>query len=661
MLLDVQQSDIEYAEQILFGRTGCFDQQRIDFLKDFGTIDVQAVPGSGKTTVLLAKLLILERHLPLTDGAGVAVLSHTNVAVEEIASRIKVHCPKLFEYPNFIGTIQSFVDHFLAMPFYEQHYRSATVRIDNEIYEQVYINNLGYCLPGKQRDIYNKVLHIKGANAALLLQYRFERINGKTILVKALNKESLLLSKPKGRTKPANYRDWSGKEKMAVEDYLKAMKTLLLSRGILHFDDAYFLASCYLQKIPTLPSLFKSRFPYVFVDEMQDMETHQYAILEKLFFDKDANNCFQRIGDVNQCIFGEHNVGGQLIWTQREKILEINGSHRLAPRLSNILCAFGAKMEVKVAGLRSCGDLGPHLIAFKEESINKVIGCFGDLILQYRKEGKMAETSVHPIKAIGWNGKESEEKKIRISDYYSDYSSNSKAKQIDHESFQDYLDIQNIETPSFAVARKQILNAILKLLRLMVNLPPGTHESKRKFVNFMKFNWPDQYDELLISIYLSSADCLKSDPRAALSRLSGYLPAMIKCIFNVDLSERAKEFLNAPMTFIKNKGPKLNLNLVCHKGIMIDVGTVHSVKGETHMATLYLDTCYHEVESIKSIGQLKGENAVKLKSVRKLESAMMMYVGFSRATDLLCYAAPIENISGHEKELEDRGWRIITI
>ena len=99
-------------------------------------IDLQAVPGSGKTTALLAKLLILERKLPFADNSGILVLSHTNIAIDEIKHKIKLYCPKLFRYPNFIGTIQSFVDEFLAIPYYTTICKKKPVRIDNEIYEE---------------------------------------------------------------------------------------------------------------------------------------------------------------------------------------------------------------------------------------------------------------------------------------------------------------------------------------------------------------------------------------------------------------------------------------------------------------------------------------------------------------------------------------------
>lgn len=93
--IEINDSDIEYSERYLLP-SGChFDDERIDFINNLETIDLQAVPGSGKTTALLAKLLILERYLPFDDGSGILVISHTNSAVNEIKDKIATLCPKL--------------------------------------------------------------------------------------------------------------------------------------------------------------------------------------------------------------------------------------------------------------------------------------------------------------------------------------------------------------------------------------------------------------------------------------------------------------------------------------------------------------------------------------------------------------------------------------
>lgn len=133
--IEINDSDIEFSEKHLLPLGSHFDDERKTFIKNLETIDLQAVPGSGKTTALLAKLLILEQQLPFDDGSGILVISHTNSAVDEIKNKIGYLCPKLFNYPNFVGTIQSFVDKFLAIPWYQIEFDKKLNYIDNEFYE----------------------------------------------------------------------------------------------------------------------------------------------------------------------------------------------------------------------------------------------------------------------------------------------------------------------------------------------------------------------------------------------------------------------------------------------------------------------------------------------------------------------------------------------
>ncbi|MCH7770718.1 MAG: hypothetical protein IIA49_06840, partial [Bacteroidetes bacterium] len=75
--IKITNEDIVYAENILLPKGKLFDIERHDFIKNLDTIDLQAVPGSGKTTALLAKLLILENYMPFDNGSGILVISHT--------------------------------------------------------------------------------------------------------------------------------------------------------------------------------------------------------------------------------------------------------------------------------------------------------------------------------------------------------------------------------------------------------------------------------------------------------------------------------------------------------------------------------------------------------------------------------------------------------
>ncbi|MEP2298099.1 UvrD-helicase domain-containing protein, partial [Algoriphagus sp.] len=102
--IEITDNQVRLAEKHLLPQGKSFDEERINFIKDLSTHDLHAVPGSGKTTALLAKLIALEQHLPFADRSGVLVISHTNAAVDEIKQKIGHICPRLFAYPNFIGT-----------------------------------------------------------------------------------------------------------------------------------------------------------------------------------------------------------------------------------------------------------------------------------------------------------------------------------------------------------------------------------------------------------------------------------------------------------------------------------------------------------------------------------------------------------------------------
>ena len=84
--ISITDQDIDEVE-VLLGDVS-FDQTRREIIKNLESFDVQAFPGSGKTTVLIAKLAILAKKWPYSHK-GICVLSHTNVAKDEIDRRLE--------------------------------------------------------------------------------------------------------------------------------------------------------------------------------------------------------------------------------------------------------------------------------------------------------------------------------------------------------------------------------------------------------------------------------------------------------------------------------------------------------------------------------------------------------------------------------------------
>ena len=92
--LCISDAEIADVEKLLLP-DGChFAADAKEVIRCWHSTDVSACPGSGKTTVLLAKLKLLADRMPLEHGAGICVLSHTNVAVDEVKSKL-TGCTKM--------------------------------------------------------------------------------------------------------------------------------------------------------------------------------------------------------------------------------------------------------------------------------------------------------------------------------------------------------------------------------------------------------------------------------------------------------------------------------------------------------------------------------------------------------------------------------------
>lgn len=645
--IKISTKDILYSEKILLPKGKHFDTERRDFIKNLDTIDLQAVPGSGKTTALLAKLLILERYMSFENGAGILVISHTNAAIDEIKDKIQKYCPKLFTYPNFIGTIQSFVDQFLAIPFYSNKYRERPYRIDNEIYHEKIKKHMGMNIKGfSGQENKNGKHFLIGKNYAHKI--RFEYSDGRIKLVNDINGKPVYIEKPRKNTK--NWIDFSYEEKVKIKKWATKFKLEILENyGVLHFDDAYFLATAYLKKNRQIINLLQKRFPIVFVDEMQDMEKHQYDLLDELFYKKHVlRHCYQRIGDKNQAIHtnGSH-ISENSCWVDHGMPKTLLGSHRLTKRNAEVVQYFGLNKENEIIGLNDKSDIKPHIIVYEDplEVLPKYTKLISDLGLNDEK---------HPFMAIGWTTHKTDDDfksgNTRIQDYHKTFNKSSETKKIDFDTLSGYL--THFENKNhLASIRKNILNAIVKIIRIEGILDENNRNyTISKLIEYLKQRFETYYKELKLILYQSGYDILSGKTEETLFKLRDYIPTLVKTIFEKE------SFLNPQVEIFLNTDPnKIEVcteedeaieesNIHTSNGVNVKLGTVHSIKGKTLTAVLYLETFYEGNEAYESLRlseQFKKTtfyNHPKSDKKCHIQSTKMVYVGLSRPTDLLCFA-----------------------
>jgi len=653
-VIEISNADIEIAEALLLPPGQTFNEERVDFIKNLDTLDLQAVPGSGKTTALLAKLVALENKLPLENGKGILVLSHTNAAINEIKEKLSGCCPKLFSYPNFIGTIQSFVDEFLAIPLYVQEYGRKPVRIDNEIFEEIadkYYRNMPNS-SAKQwlanREDAQSVMRNLVFDTEGNLKYG---INGKILLKKAGGSNTF--------------------------KQLAGIKIKILKAGFLNYDDAYSLAFWYLQAFPGIVKILQKRFRFVFVDEMQDMDTHQYNLLEQIFHpDANSESVIQRIGDKNQAIY--NSVKSEDVWQDRATIKRLNDSLRLSPATSKVVQPFAIhKGENYVVNGVNSSTLKPHLLVYTNETITDVIPYFSKLVSDYSEDDVLPNFEKYPIKVVAWNTEWNEQAeidditKVRLVDYFPGYSKRKAKVKNDYGNLQNYLLYYDKQTLTLESVRKQILNALLKVLRVeQVYYDTDKHFSKRKLLDFLKEVHPETYEALKLNLYNWSIGMIREQTDAVLTSIKEYIPVLLG-IFGVTEIQHCGGFING----IEEPEQEMDeeevvQNIFSSEGFPIEVTSVHSVKGQTHCATLYLESYFYKdgtganaksYESQRLSAQFLGTELNSTTAGERIkQSSKMAYVGFSRPTDLLCvavhktrYDALLTTLNGDDWEVRE--------
>ena len=659
-LLNINLDEIIETERILLPAGKSFDAERRRFIKNFETIDLQAVPGSGKTTALLAKLLILEKRLPLNNNRGVLILSHTNTAVDEIKNNIGIHCPKLFSYPNFIGTVQSFVDQFLAIPYYENHYKKKVIRIDNEIYDDTIEKFLTRNLKGFSFDENKNAKYFLRSNEGILKNYRFEYINSILKITKGLNKEELTITKPRRNSR--NWVDFSNNEKNRIRQWLKKAKLDTLSDGILHYDDAYFLANIFLSKFPKIKNILQKRFQYIFIDETQDLETHQYDLIENIFYDNgNSTSIIQRIGDINQAIFSNE-VHHNSIWNLREgenQLLAIKGSKRLTPKIAELVNCFALKTgeTFAIEGKNENCDLKPHMIVYSTDKIKDVIPKFSEIVNNYISSGVIEIKNSSKIKAIGWSKSSNNINHYKIADYYDSFTLVKTKTKIDYENLDSYLVKYNKESSTLSAIRNNILNALVKILRL-----EGLYHTKLSLLNYIKEKNETEYLVFKKHLYQWSIGIIRNKFIEVYNSIKTYSTEFLN-FFELRVNH-SRNFIQNQSQNLENEETRENLtkeNILNFHGFDIEVGTIHSAKGETHLATLYMETFYgngnSNYESQRLASQFKYQNFSDQRT-QHIQSTKMAYVGFSRPTHLLCVAIQKERFEANLSDIDRDKWTI---
>lgn len=710
--------EIRIAHDILLKGKNPFDNPRVEIIKKDSSCYVQACPGSGKTTALLAKLIIFANKLPLEDGRGICVLTHTNVAIDEIKAKVGPKADVLFSYPNFFGTIQTFLHKYVAAAALHYFYGSQIQYVDNDIAKAVLLKKYGnlerknklkryiYCQiqsrehiatddeinawGGVDAMIAAKVIKKKGPRSKkYLFQLKdYDFANIATDIQKTIRlKNKSIVDKEERELILSTKIDWFNNKVIINQHEIRfvsesgnefvKIKEEMFKEGILSFEDAYDLAFRYIrEKGLDYSSFSDKRFKYLFIDEVQDCDKQQAELIKSLFADDKV--VVQRFGDYCQAIYeGDRNDGSDNAELRGEDVLYIRNSNRFGEKIARPLRSLCMEDNHLLVGNEDVHSVKPVIITYEDPLA--VLPKFAELlktitipemdnisVLNLANMEKN-EDPLHRvnIKACGWVGKKgANEQKRYIESYYPSFEKKNTKPRLEGDSFDDFLFKNHHGTVKDCGS--SIIQGIIEFLDLCNVRNNAKRYNRTSLLNYLTLIDIKNKEELLCKVMkwamLAATGSNAVNRQHMKEEIYQYLSCALLPLFGKnEATEEANKFFNAVAVGHQAALDAEHGNIYKERDIEIEVATVHSVKGETHAATLYLETYYNKYyESERLKEQFKGM-AYTGTDDDTLKSLRVVYVGMSRPRYLLCVAIQKDRFHSIDCQELREIWEVVEI
>ena len=495
-----------------------------------GKFVLRACPGSGKTFSVSAKI---EELLKTWDFSyqGIAALSFTNVAWKEIEKNLIDHKIS-FRYPHFIGTIDSFINKYIFLPF--GHLVMECCKRPELVGEPY--GTWAYPITGKGHKAYKPYFDL----------FSYD-INGNLICI--------------GDTSSCFFgAKWQG---TGHETHINNVKEELIKEGYANQSDANFFALKILQSYPEIGKSLVERFPYFIIDEAQDTTEIQMAIIDKLV-EYGLTNIIL-VGDPDQSIYEWNYAKPELFikkYNQWNKTV-LNKNRRS----SQVICNYTfnlSSLETSSISVSGESDINPEVVVFDKANINDTIDYFLGLCSTYSIEVNEKNISIlfrsksfidlfKGTKSVGYGVS----KNIwKVGDFWTKEIVKGK-----------YL----IDNGDYRTGFKLVKTALIKCF------------IKKRSINKEDINKFLEKKEMKLLEFRSKVHTfIETLPNTINTKINDFLKAINEANKTLNLSLKEDSSLTIEELFNDTTVQE-------HKGCRI--GTIHSVKGETFEATLlFLNT-----------------------------------------------------------------------
>ena len=647
----IADSDIEWVCDALglpltaFGGADGTDP-RLSIIRSMDTLDIEACPGSGKTTLLVAKLAILARKWK-DSRRGICVLSHTNVARQEFETHLgntaAGQC--LLSYPHFIGTIHGFVNEFLALPW---------------------LRSLGYSI----EVIHNEVclLH-RWRMLPVWVQSRLE-----------LNHHSEQILRFKDTEFGFDDIQWGkgnlGQNTSIYQKMTNVCKTSALQGYFCH-DEMFVWANDMLDKLPSVSVCLRMRFPFLFIDEVQDNNELQTRLLHRVFVDGNHPVMRQRLGDSNQAIY-QHEGTTENTELDVFPIAEIRKDMPNSFRFDQSIAELTDSLAVEpqgLQGLRKPDACGKHTIfLFDDDTVGHVLKCYAKYLIRLFSKSELQTglfTAIGAVHRPGGNDKVPRS----VAHYWAAYDYELLSTEPQPRTFVQYISASKRLAQQSGEAHAQVevfAEGLLRLIKLsnselrlsrkkkrhryVLELLEGQLETRERYLDLVRtlcidqlpltrFSWENGWKDVVA--HIATVICGKELDDSIVGDFLAWGNA-------VDPIEYGDEQVRSDNIFRYS---------CSNTTVEIRVGSIHSAKGQTHMATLVLDTFFHKHHFKTLKAWLSGEKSGgRNESLRTQSRLRLHYVAMTRPSHLLCLAIREDALAKADlKKLIRHGWSVCRV
>jgi len=603
---------------------------RLKVILSSDPLDIEACPGSGKTTLLVAKLAILARNWT-ERRRGICVLSHTNVARREIEERLggTPEGKRLLAYPHFVGTIHGFVNEFLAIPWLRS--KPLPIRM---IDDDICLRRRWFKLPtntrfGLQKRNYDhQVLRIADADYSLC------------------------------------EISWGNRSLSSGTETYQAIQTACrqsCEEGFFCHGEMFIWAAELLDRVPQMQGALRQRFPLLFLDEVQDTSEEQSALLYRIFMERSGPVPVirQRFGDSNQAIF---QYSGQKDGAQTDPFPEghlrmpIPNSYRFSQQIADLANPLGL-VPHGLIGLGPRTDVistdvkGKHAVfLFDELTIENVLPCYASYLIELFSAHDLQKGTFTAVGAVHRSDKNDKIPRY-VPHYWPDYDPDLASIEPRPRTFLQCLAVGRRLTRASGESHHvvdKIADGILRLASLLNPLADLSSRKRRhRYIRELLSDNPP-LDEVYLSIVsrLMAGDIAEATADWTQTWVPRIMEVALEIAGAAQVSDAATTFMalqtsaNSGQQQVRStqrdnvfrfppRDPKVHIR----------VGSIHSVKGETHTATLVLETFYkkHNLATLKPwlTGDKSGQADEGPDNISRLKQH---YVGMTRPGHLLCLA-----------------------